>query len=160
MAAKQQEEDKLKQGVASDPKKKQEFGDPWAEVAKAESTYKQIFLPLTYLERRLGLRGDLAGFARILVRAAAEKPKPNGERLREYRESALPSLEQQLFSTAPIYKDLETAALDGIASPDAERSGQRSRRSRDRSRARTRRRRQGADRGHEAGRCRRPQAAL
>jgi hypothetical protein len=111
MANRQQEEDKLSQGVASDPRKKQEFGDPWAEIAQAENTYKQIFLPFTYLERRQGLRGDLPGMARILVRAAAEKQKPNGERLREYRESALPSLEQQLFSTAPVYKDLETVTL-------------------------------------------------
>jgi hypothetical protein len=111
MANKQQEEEKLKQSVASDPKKKQEFGDPWAEIAQAQQVYKQIFMPFTYLERRAGFRGDLAGFARILVRAAVEKQKPNGQRLREYRDSALPSLEQELFSSAPIYKDLETALL-------------------------------------------------
>ncbi len=111
MAQKQAEEDKLKQGVASNAKEKQEFGDPWAEIAKADQTYKQIFLPLTYVERRAGFRGDLSKFARILVRGAAERQKPNGERLREYRESALPSLEQQLFSTAPIYKDLETTLM-------------------------------------------------
>ncbi|MBZ5566784.1 MAG: S46 family peptidase [Acidobacteriia bacterium] len=111
MAQKQQDEDKLKQGVASDPQKKQKFGDPWAKVAQAESVYKQIYLPYIYLERRQGLRGDLPGIARILVRAAVEKQKPNGERLREYRESALSSVEQQLFSTAPIYKDLETITV-------------------------------------------------
>ncbi len=31
--------------------------------------------------------------------------------MREFRDSALPSLEQQLFSTEPIYKNLETALL-------------------------------------------------
>jgi hypothetical protein len=111
MAQKQQEEDKLKEGVASDLNKKQKFGDPWAEIAQAEKVYQQIYLPYIYLERRQGMRGDLAGIARILVRAAVEKKKPNGERLREYRESALPSVEQQLFSTAPIYKDLETTVM-------------------------------------------------
>jgi hypothetical protein len=50
------------------------------------------------------------------VRAAEEKPKPNGDRLREFRDSALPSLEQQLFSTAPVYKSLETVLLaDSLA---------------------------------------------
>jgi hypothetical protein len=111
MAGKQKDEDHLKQAVASDPKKKQQFGDPWAEIDQAMQTYRKIFLPLIYIERRAGLRGDLAGYARDLVRLAAEKPKPNGERLREYRESALPSLEQSLFSTAPIYKSLETDTL-------------------------------------------------
>ena len=60
--------------------------------------------------------GTLAGFARDLTRLATEKKKPNGERLREYRDSNLPSLEQQLFSTEPIYKNLETALLtDGLS---------------------------------------------
>jgi Peptidase S46 len=111
MTAKQQDEQRLKQSIASDPQKKQEFGDPWAEIAKAQDAYKQIFLPFTYLERRGGFRADLAGIGRILVRIADEKQKPNSQRLREYRESALPSLEQQLFSTAPIYKDLEIAVM-------------------------------------------------
>jgi len=45
------------------------------------------------------------------VRVAEEKSKPNGDRLREYRDSGLPSLEQELLSTAPVYKNLETATL-------------------------------------------------
>ena len=54
--------------------------------------------------------------ARILVRASEEKTKPNDQRLREYRDSALPSLEQELFSTAPIYKPLEAFTLaDSLA---------------------------------------------
>ena len=72
---------------------------------------RDIFLPLTYLERRGGFRGTLAGIARDLLRVTAEKPKPNGDRLREYRDSALPSLEQRLFSTAPVYKSLESNLL-------------------------------------------------
>src|SRR5262249_50073549 len=45
-----------------------------------------------------------------------EKTKPNAERLREYRESNLESLKQQLYSEAPIYQDLEIAELgDSLA---------------------------------------------
>ena len=47
---------------------------------------------------------ELFHIARHLVRLAAEQPKPNAERLREYRDSALESLEFQLFSPAPIYR--------------------------------------------------------
>jgi hypothetical protein len=116
MAKKSAEESKMRQAIASDAAKKAEFGDPWAEIAKAMDTEKQIYLPLTYFERRGGFSGDLAGFARILVRTAEERPKPNGDRLREYRDSALPSLEQDLFSTAPIYKSLERTELaDSLA---------------------------------------------
>ena len=47
---------------------------------------------------------------------AEEKTKPSEKRLREYRDSALPSLEQELFSTAPIYKSLDTVTLaDSLA---------------------------------------------
>ena len=116
MAKKEADENKMRRAIASDAAKKAEFGDPWAEIAKAMDTERQFYLPLTYFERRGGFSGDLASFARILVRAAEERPKPNGDRLREYRDSALPSLEQDLFSTAPIYKSLERTELaDSLA---------------------------------------------
>ena len=85
--------------------------NPWQEISNAVKVNREIYDPLTYVERMRGFFSDLATYARILVRAAEEKPKPNGDRLREYRDSALPSLEQQLFSTAPVYKNLETATL-------------------------------------------------
>jgi len=110
MAEKEQSEQKLKQAVAGDPKKKAEFGDPWNEIDQAAQTYRKIFKSLTYIERRSGW-GEMAGYARDLVRLAAEKQKPSGERLREYRESALASLEQSLLSTAPVYKSLEVVML-------------------------------------------------
>src|SRR5205814_6984189 len=53
----------------------------------------------------------LAQFARDLVRGATQRTLPNGQRLRDFRESALPSLEQDLFSTAPVYKAVELAKL-------------------------------------------------
>jgi hypothetical protein len=75
-----------------------------------------MYLPLTYFERNRGFNSQLASFSRWLVRATAEKTKPSEQRLREYRDSALPSLEQELFSTAPIYKSIETATLaDSLA---------------------------------------------
>jgi hypothetical protein len=77
---------------------------------------KDMYLPLTYLDRMRGFYSELAQVARTLVRITEEKTKPNDQRIREYRDSNLPSLEQQLFSTAPIYKSLETATLaDSLA---------------------------------------------
>ncbi|HVP42653.1 MAG TPA: S46 family peptidase [Terriglobales bacterium] len=111
MEKKAAEERRLRESVNADPKKKAEFGGAWDAISKGVQVQREIFLPYTYLERRAGLRGDLAGYARTLVRVVAEKQKPNGERLREYRDSNLPSVEQELFSTAPVYKDLEIARL-------------------------------------------------
>ena len=111
MARKAAEEKQLRSAVDADAKQKAEFGGAWEAIAKGVQVNREIFLPLTYLERRGGLRGDLAGYARTLIRLASERQKPNGERLREYRDSNLPSIEQDLFSTAPVYKDLEIARL-------------------------------------------------
>jgi hypothetical protein len=85
--------------------------NPWDEIAKAMKIQKDMYLPLTYVERLRGFNSELARLARDLVRVTAEKAKPNGERLREYRDSSLPSLEQELFSSAPIYKSLEAVTL-------------------------------------------------
>ena len=45
------------------------------------------------------------------MRLTAEVGKPNGDRLREYRDSNLESLKFELFSPAPIYPELERAKL-------------------------------------------------
>ena len=90
--------------------------DPWDQIAQAEKLQHEIYLQLSYLERLRGFASGLPQVARILVRAAEEKPKPNGDRLREFRDSGLPSLEQQLFSPAPVYKSLDTVLLsDSLA---------------------------------------------
>ncbi len=70
-----------------------------------------MFLPFIYIDNLAGFRGDLARYARTIVRATAEKQKPNNQRIRGYQDSALPSLEQRLFSTAPVYKSLEQIML-------------------------------------------------
>jgi hypothetical protein len=76
------------------------------------------------LEKRFGGGGSqLFRLARHLVRLAAEKEKPNGERLPEYQDAALPSLEQTLYSPAPIYEALEIDALTSALSLLAERFG-------------------------------------
>ncbi len=85
--------------------------NPWEEISNAMKANREIYNQLTYVERMRGFTSDLAQDARNLVRAATEKPKPNGERLREFRDSSLPSLEQRLFSTAPVYKKLEILNL-------------------------------------------------
>jgi Peptidase S46 len=110
MEKKAADEAKLRAAFKADPKNAG-APDPWEEIAQAIQVQQSIYPDLTYLERMRGFSGHLAQIARTLVRAAEEKPKPNPERMREFRDSALPSLEQQLFSTEPIYKNLDTALL-------------------------------------------------
>jgi hypothetical protein len=49
--------------------------------------------------------------ARSLLRAGDERPKPNGERLKEFGDARRESFELQLFSDKPIYADLEIVKL-------------------------------------------------
>jgi hypothetical protein len=115
MDAKAADESKLRAAFKADPKNAGAT-DPWEEIAQAMKTQQNIYSSLIFLERMRGLATRLPQIARTLVRAADEKPKPNQERLREFRDSALPSLEQQLFSPEPVYKNLETALLsDSLA---------------------------------------------
>jgi len=64
-----------------------------------------------FLEGGLGFNCDSFGLARTLLRAGDERPKPNGERLREFSDSGKASLELGLFSEKPIYTDLEILTL-------------------------------------------------
>jgi hypothetical protein len=57
------------------------------------------------------LSGNLFKYARLLLRAADERAKPNGERIPMFRDSARESLELELFSNEPIYDDYEILHL-------------------------------------------------
>jgi hypothetical protein len=115
MAGKRSDEAKLEATFTADPKNKG-MSNPWEEIASTVRVQRDIYLPLTYVERTRGFNSELAYFARWIVRATEEKAKPSEKRLREYRDSALSSLEQELFSTAPIYKSLEALTLgDSLA---------------------------------------------
>jgi hypothetical protein len=123
MDAKAADEAKLRAAFKADPKNAG-VADPWDEIAQAIKLEQSIYLDMSYLERMRGFSSRLAQIARALVRVAEEKPKPNSERMREYRDSALPSFEQQLFSPAPIYKNLETVLLSNSLSDMQDTLGQ------------------------------------
>ncbi len=63
------------------------------------------------IARRGRFNSKLFKFARRLVRAAAELPKPNGERFLEFRECKNEYFELDLFSTEPVYDDVEILTL-------------------------------------------------
>lgn len=109
MAGKAAEEDNLREEFKADAKNA--GADPWANISQAMKAQQDIYQPLTYIERMRGYNSELVQFARWIVRGSEERTRSNELRQREYRDSALPSLEQQLLSTAPIYKSLETTTL-------------------------------------------------
>jgi len=85
--------------------------DPWEQIARAQERKRALYLPYMYVEGGGGFDTLLFSYARTLVRAAAERPKPNEERLREYTDGALPRIEQTLRAAVPVYADLEQLTL-------------------------------------------------
>jgi hypothetical protein len=102
----------LKAKVDADPALKAQVGDPWAEIAAAENYYAGVYPAYTLIEGRPGSGSDLYGYARALVRAAAERQKPNAERLPEYTDARLPLLEKEVTDAKPIDRALEQLDLE------------------------------------------------
>jgi hypothetical protein len=85
--------------------------DPWRQIELASARERAIFLPYSFIEGGTGFNSILFRFARLLLRAADERLKPNTDRLREYTEAALPRLAQQLSAPVPIYSEVEAMTL-------------------------------------------------
>lgn len=83
----------------------------WDKIASAQKVIQDHAWRYNLLEAGQGFQSQYFGIARTLLRANAERGKPSGERLREFRDSNLESLEFQLFSTEPIYDDFEQLLL-------------------------------------------------
>ena len=113
LKAKEEEETHFRAWLAQHPEEK-ETVDAYDQIAEAVRADRNNFKAYEAHER-FAWRSDLFNMARTLVRAAAERVKPNGERLPAYRESSLPGLEFRLFSGRPYYPDLEVFFLaDGL----------------------------------------------
>lgn len=95
----------------------------WKRIAQAQKSYAGFERKYHLLETGHAFDSELFGIARHLIRLAVERPKPSAERLREYGDARLASLEFQLFSPAPIYPELERARLAGSLSFLAEQLG-------------------------------------
>ncbi|HET6604598.1 MAG TPA: S46 family peptidase [Xanthomonadaceae bacterium] len=110
-ALKREQQAALEAYVAGDPERAARYGRAWDEIAQAQRTMRNIHARYSLLEAGRGFQSDLFGHARRLLRAAAERDKPNARRLREYGEAALPRMRQQVLSEAPIYPEYEKVLL-------------------------------------------------
>jgi Peptidase S46 len=120
---KAKEEGDLRTRVAADPSKQEAYGSAWERIAGAEDVFSGFEREYALIERGDAFDSELFQIARHLVRLGVEKPKRNADRLREYRDSNLESLELRLFSPAPVHPELERAKLAGSLSFFAENLG-------------------------------------
>ena len=110
MDRKRAEERKLRAAIDDDPEKKKKFGKVWDELTDAYKEYATFFKPY-YLLEALGGNSEMFSIARTVIRYAEEKPKPDEKRLSGYQDAGLPSLEQQMYSPAPLNNAVEELVL-------------------------------------------------
>ena len=128
----QAHEQKLRESIAHDPKLKStiasydQIKNAQDQIAKIASVYDYLEMERQrYTEYRQprAFVSNLFKYARLILRAVEERAKPNGERIPEFRDSARPSLELELFSTEPIYDDYEILRLTDSLTDFASRFG-------------------------------------
>jgi len=107
---KEREERELLEFAKKNPQDLKELREALKKIEDAENEYKKLF-PTGFVIRTVVNYSELFSRAFTIVQMATEKKKPNEERFEEYRDTALPSLELQIYSTAPIYKGVEKVLL-------------------------------------------------
>jgi hypothetical protein len=81
MNQKRRDESELRAKVAASPELKS-IGDPWSDIERATAVERDLITEASFLEGSAGFNSRLFRYARSLVRAAAEREKPNTDRLR------------------------------------------------------------------------------
>lgn len=113
MTKKRLAEQSLRNSINADARKKKEYGDAWDAIAKERRDLAQYDRDRRFLDLAAGFNTPLFTFARGLVRLAEENEKPDAKRLPEFMNARRGAIEAALYSTAPIYDDLEKANLAG-----------------------------------------------
>lgn len=110
MTKKKKQEKALRDALTKSPDLKP-LSSAWDTIAKIQTLRAQNAKRFNLLEGGQGFNSLLFGYARTVVRAAEELPKPNEKRLQEFGESGQASLKQKLYSKRPIYSDFEIIKL-------------------------------------------------
>jgi Peptidase S46 len=108
MGKKEAEEKALRAAIAANPEWQKAYAPAWDQVATAYAALPKYAKRLAFTNLSTSRLGSLAS---TLVRYAEEIRKPNSSRFDEFRDARLDALKVALFSPAPIYPDLEEAAL-------------------------------------------------
>ncbi len=109
--SKQANETALRRYVSSKPALQATTGGAWDAIDAALKVADEIRAPLDQFEHSMAFNSDYAEFAMTLVRAAAERAKPNADRLPEFSDARLPEVEAGILSSAPVYPDFEKVKL-------------------------------------------------
>ena len=107
-AKKEAEEKALKDELAKKPDLQKIYAPAWTQIETAYAEMPKMADRLAFSNLSAS---RLAVIAQQLVRYSEEIKKPNGQRFPEYSDARLEGFKAGLLSTAPIYPELEQAAL-------------------------------------------------
>jgi Peptidase S46 len=108
---KARDEQALRKRIAADRGRSAKYGSSWDKISASLGVARQTARSMMFLEQRAAFDTHLFNMARTIVRIVEEDAKPNAKRLREFGDAARASLEQRLYSPAPIYPEFEEAKL-------------------------------------------------
>jgi len=108
---KSKDEIALRASIDANPDRQKLYGDAWDAIAKAHQTLPSYIRERRIFDQASGFNTTMFGYARTLVRLAAESQKPNAQRLPEFTDARRASLEAALYSPAPIHDDFEKLKL-------------------------------------------------
>ena len=111
MGPKAKAEADFREGMFDDSSRWDAAQAAFGQISNATKALAAQAVRYSLLEGAQGFNCASFRLARTLLRAGEERPKPNGERFREFSDSGRLSLELGLFSEAPIYTDMETLTL-------------------------------------------------
>ena len=104
-------EQALRAKVAADPQLQAQYGKAWDNIRAALDRYRELRDRYVFTEGGQGFRSRLFGFAKTLVRHAAEAAKPDEARLREFTNANFPIQRQAMVASTPVYPELEKLTL-------------------------------------------------
>ena len=117
-------EKQLRAAVAANPEWQARWGAAWDRLTATRETARSMYVRYQAMGGSgMNMGSKLFAIAKDLTRGAVEQQKPEGQRLREYRDSARKTLEIGLFSPAPIDPGMEIDALASALSRMAEALG-------------------------------------
>ena len=105
---KEAEEKELRDRLAQKPELNSQYAPAWENIANA---YKQLPAMANRLAFSSLAASRLATIAQQIVTHHIEAAKPNQQRYAEYRDNRLEAFKNTLYSPAPIYVEMEEAAL-------------------------------------------------
>ncbi len=89
-----------------------EAGDSWGVIARSQRAYSGFYVQHQLLEAGAGQRSDLFLWARDLVRGAAERAKPDSERVARYSEARIGNVVNNLRAARSVEPSFEQLNLE------------------------------------------------